>query len=677
MLNNKKKLLKEDIEDELLVLPEEEPIIEPVIDEIPAEEVSLEEPTEEVVQNAYSDMLQDLLQKQWEVINSCDSVIATFTDLEDLPETNKEELIAVLKSLSEETIKTVGITTKAMSLVDPKQEELMDAGEEIANAAIENAEEVPEEEPEEEIIEESAEVEKGNWIGKGEFFKQWIKDHPTPKGDTPLVAAAKAYIMEHPNDDTAEHLRWMLKGNNIKWEEPTKETPIEEGLEKETKKKIVDLIASKTNIFKKDLDLINYFTKLFGNGTLEVSNITKEEAEELEKLFATTDVVKVEDGKALYKGVRNNEEGKREKLYIYGAKVKLDDEKLTEATVMDDKLKEVEERRELRYLLKKEKVCPLDKDEMFRVQTLISKYGNIEDEVKNESVNKERDCMRVKLYEAKWLHEVPEDVASQFHKAIEEGNVELVKANSIDLLQKCKEFFKSADQQYIVFELEDLIDEFSEAEENIDEVDSLLDELYDFCDGYNILIVSDEDEEESEAEEDELELEEPELEGEEAVVLDLGESKQQTNEALFGLGLMGAWLKKKKEESGKSWDEIEKEVDALADEYCSGTDCPEETKEFTRNYFKDMVKYYRQAPNESLDESLYGLQLFAMDNWLKEKKEKSGKSWEELAQETESLAEEYRSSEEGASWGETNSEVKEAYKSDFEWLIGVHIAHQE
>ena len=96
--------------------------------------------------------------------------------------------------------------------------------------------------------------------------------------------------------------------------------------------------------------------------------------------------------------------------------------------------------------------------------------------------------MKVKLYEARWLHHISGDLAADFHSAIEEGNIESVKSNSIALLNKCKEFFDPEDQDYVIYEIDDLIDSFTDVEEDEDEVDFLLDELYDFCDGYNIFI---------------------------------------------------------------------------------------------------------------------------------------------------------------------------------------------
>lgn len=96
--------------------------------------------------------------------------------------------------------------------------------------------------------------------------------------------------------------------------------------------------------------------------------------------------------------------------------------------------------------------------------------------------------MKVKLYEARWLHTISGELASEFHRAIEEADIEGVKSKAVELLTKCKEFFDPEEQEYVIYEIDDLIDSFESVEDDEDEVDFLLDELYDFCDGYNIFI---------------------------------------------------------------------------------------------------------------------------------------------------------------------------------------------
>lgn len=151
-MNKRRFILKEDIEetpipvefpidevDILPVLPEEEPVIDSVQEEVP----------EEVAVNAYTDLLQDLLRKQWDVINSADSIIATIDTQE--ADINKEDVKAILNKLVEDTTVSIGMVTKALGVVDPSQEELMDQG-------VEKAEEVINQEPIEENLKEDLDV---------------------------------------------------------------------------------------------------------------------------------------------------------------------------------------------------------------------------------------------------------------------------------------------------------------------------------------------------------------------------------------------------------------------------------------------------------------------------------------------------------------------------------------
>lgn len=94
--------------------------------------------------------------------------------------------------------------------------------------------------------------------------------------------------------------------------------------------------------------------------------------------------------------------------------------------------------------------------------------------------------MRVKLYESKWENKVTGELAKKFYDTIMASDIEGVKEASVALLTKCEDFFDE-DEEYIINEIEALINEISEAEEE-DDIDSSLEELYDFCDGYSILI---------------------------------------------------------------------------------------------------------------------------------------------------------------------------------------------
>ena len=146
-MNKRRFILKEDID--------EEPIpLDISFEEVPTEVQALEEPVieilpeevpEEVAANAYTDLLQDLLRKQWDVINSADSIIATMDAQET--EVNTEDVKAILNKLVEDTTVSIGMVTKALGVVDPSQEELMDQG-------VEKAEEVISSEPIEESLKE-------------------------------------------------------------------------------------------------------------------------------------------------------------------------------------------------------------------------------------------------------------------------------------------------------------------------------------------------------------------------------------------------------------------------------------------------------------------------------------------------------------------------------------------
>ena len=119
---------------------------EVIYDENGNVETEQEVPQETVV-NAYSGLLQDLLRKQWDVINAADGIMATI-DTEEA-DINKEDVKAILQKLVDETTVSIGMVTKALGVVDPDQEELMNKGVEQAEEVIsqestEDTEELPE-----------------------------------------------------------------------------------------------------------------------------------------------------------------------------------------------------------------------------------------------------------------------------------------------------------------------------------------------------------------------------------------------------------------------------------------------------------------------------------------------------------------------------------------------------
>lgn len=119
--------------------------------------------------------------------------------------------------------------------------------------------------------------------------------------------------------------------------------------------------------------------------------------------------------------------------------------------------------------------------------------------------------MKIKLYESKWDNKVEGELAYNFYNSVEDADIEKVKLSSVALLDKCKEFFdlEDEDNEYILNEIDVMEDEFSETDE--EELNDLLNELYDFCDDYLILIDIKEEPEDAEV------FVEPEEKGEEEI----------------------------------------------------------------------------------------------------------------------------------------------------------------
>ena len=96
--------------------------------------------------------------------------------------------------------------------------------------------------------------------------------------------------------------------------------------------------------------------------------------------------------------------------------------------------------------------------------------------------------MIVRLYEAKWKHILEQGLADRFRTACENDDVDGAVELAIEVLKACKAFFDPEDQDYVIDEIDELIDSFEWVDHEYDEVDYLLDQLYDFCDGYNIWV---------------------------------------------------------------------------------------------------------------------------------------------------------------------------------------------
>lgn len=106
-----------------------------VISETPVEPVpAISEPHEDVPESVFTDMINDVIQKEWEFISQVNSLIATFDF--DYKGDNKEDLTTIFNQLIDDTTINVGMLHKAAELVSSKQAELIDAGEEKAEQVI-------------------------------------------------------------------------------------------------------------------------------------------------------------------------------------------------------------------------------------------------------------------------------------------------------------------------------------------------------------------------------------------------------------------------------------------------------------------------------------------------------------------------------------------------------------
>ena len=138
------------LEEEQAALTDADLELPPVDVELPpVEETPAIEP--EIANNAYLGLIQDILKKEWDVVNACDSLIATLS-ADETVDFDKEAVSAIFKELSDKMTTTVGMATKALSAIDPSQEALLKDGEEAADDAMNMAEK----EPAEESLEEGA-----------------------------------------------------------------------------------------------------------------------------------------------------------------------------------------------------------------------------------------------------------------------------------------------------------------------------------------------------------------------------------------------------------------------------------------------------------------------------------------------------------------------------------------
>lgn len=90
----------------------------------------LEEPSEDVIINANVGLINDLISREWELINEYKSIIAT------LELDNQEELITILNSVVDEKTIQLGMLNKAVELLDDSSIDLMKQGEEKAEEIL-------------------------------------------------------------------------------------------------------------------------------------------------------------------------------------------------------------------------------------------------------------------------------------------------------------------------------------------------------------------------------------------------------------------------------------------------------------------------------------------------------------------------------------------------------------
>lgn len=98
--------------------------------------------------------------------------------------------------------------------------------------------------------------------------------------------------------------------------------------------------------------------------------------------------------------------------------------------------------------------------------------------------------MRIKLLEAMWRHQIPQGIADELTKAIAGGNFEEIKVAAARVLEMSKGFFDAEEDDYVIDEIDELIQSFQDLDETSGEedFDFMLGELYDFMDGYSIFL---------------------------------------------------------------------------------------------------------------------------------------------------------------------------------------------
>ncbi len=106
------------------------------------EDIYLEEPedTQEIsegqIKSAFTALMNDIVKDEFALIEKYNSVIATL-EAEDVE--NKDDILAIVKTILDEKNINVGMLTKALELVDNTSTELMNKGLEKAEEIISDA----------------------------------------------------------------------------------------------------------------------------------------------------------------------------------------------------------------------------------------------------------------------------------------------------------------------------------------------------------------------------------------------------------------------------------------------------------------------------------------------------------------------------------------------------------
>lgn len=98
--------------------------------------------------------------------------------------------------------------------------------------------------------------------------------------------------------------------------------------------------------------------------------------------------------------------------------------------------------------------------------------------------------MRVKLLEKLWRHTVPQQIVGHLNDAINDGNHEHIKQFAVEILEMCKSFFDVEEDDYVLYEIDEIIESFNDLDDSSgdEDFDLVLGSFYDFMDGYSIAL---------------------------------------------------------------------------------------------------------------------------------------------------------------------------------------------